>query len=258
MQHPAQLPYLRHAFCTCTGPLRHADARHLATRRPCATPYGRRGRRRAQCLDPDLSYVLVLPPVVLIPLEELTLDQTLDALLDDIRRGQESRAKLTGHLGNQRVVVHFLAALHHAHQRSVDLRLAILVHLLPRLQLLALGLFGGRHGAHLETQLLRCKVCVEAERVALKDVASLGLFVQNLELRACKALKRSLEIGSRDLSSLHKVRISARVRLVELQQNAHHLRRDIDLVLADGSARASEDGLYVGVAHVRLPCKSAA
>jgi len=106
----------------------------------------------------------------------ISLDETLDSLLDDQRVRPEARGQMLAHLGHQRRVLHGLAALHDAHDARLDLVLAVLVDLDARHGALFVGLLG-REGLNLEAVQSALEGLVEQESVGIFDL--LGLY------RAC-------------------------------------------------------------------------
>mmetsp|Transcript_20191 Transcript_20191/g.66839 ORF Transcript_20191/g.66839 Transcript_20191/m.66839 type:complete len:693 (+) Transcript_20191:87-2165(+) len=200
-----------------------------------------------------LREILVHPPVVLVALQKLTLDERLDPLLDHVRVGHEAGGQLRSHVGDESVVLHLLARLHDADDRSLDLRLSVLVHLLARLVLLRLRLALRRDRADLEAQLLGGEGGVEGEGVRLVNLAPLRLLEQELELAAREGLQRPLQLGRGDGRVARDVGVAQPVVVVEEQQHAHHVRRHVDLV-----PRGAELRLEVRVAHRGLPLQSPA
>mmetsp|Transcript_31817 Transcript_31817/g.61229 ORF Transcript_31817/g.61229 Transcript_31817/m.61229 type:complete len:652 (+) Transcript_31817:470-2425(+) len=213
-----------------------------------AAPQRATRSRAASSQSIPLCEVLVHLVVGLLSLHELPLDKRLDALLDDVRADGEARHELARHLGDERVVLHLLSRLHRAHDGRLDLRLAVLVDLLPRLELLGLALALRRDGTHLELELLRREAGVEVEGVALVHVAALWLLGKYAELAARERLQRALQVGRRDLGGGGDVGVADAVRCVEEKQHAHLVSRNVDLVPA-----SAEGGLELGGANVGLP-----
>mmetsp|Transcript_30249 Transcript_30249/g.95448 ORF Transcript_30249/g.95448 Transcript_30249/m.95448 type:complete len:335 (-) Transcript_30249:1489-2493(-) len=208
---------------------------------------------RAVASGGGLREILVHPPVVLVALQKLTLDERLDPLLDHVRVGHEAGGQLRSHVGDESVVLHLLARLHDADDRSLDLRLSVLVHLLARLVLLRLRLALRRDRADLEAQLLGGEGGVEGEGVRLVNLAPLWLLEQELELAAREGLQRPLQLGRGDGRVARDVGVAQPLVVVEEQQHAHHVRRHVDLV-----PRGAKLRLEVRVAHRGLPLQSPA
>mmetsp|Transcript_38832 Transcript_38832/g.90813 ORF Transcript_38832/g.90813 Transcript_38832/m.90813 type:complete len:218 (-) Transcript_38832:1708-2361(-) len=207
----------------------------------CVMCVWRRANRRS-------GEVVVHSHVVLVALKELALNQRLDPLLDHVGPHSKAREQLACHLGNERVVLHALARLHNPHNGRLDLRLAVLIHFLPRLRLLRLALALRRDSAHFELVLLAGESRVEMERVALVNIAPLGLLGEDAELAARKRLQSTLQVGDRDLRRLGNVGVPEHVGRVEEEQDAHLEGGDVDLVLAP-----AESCLEVCSPHVGLP-----
>ena len=81
------------------------------------------------CDERESGEVAVELAVVGVALEELALDEGLDALLDDGGVGQEARAQLPRHLRHDAVVVQHAPRLHYAHHSRLYLRLSVFLHL---------------------------------------------------------------------------------------------------------------------------------
>ena len=99
---------------------------HVCLPRPCTARYG--GRRSATLHTARSGKVVVERAVCGITFDILLLDEELDTLLDERRVDGEARGEEFGHSGHEVGVRDGLARLERAHNRSVDLLLALLHH----------------------------------------------------------------------------------------------------------------------------------
>mmetsp|Transcript_34057 Transcript_34057/g.110023 ORF Transcript_34057/g.110023 Transcript_34057/m.110023 type:complete len:209 (+) Transcript_34057:524-1150(+) len=179
---------------------------------------------------PPSRQVLIHAPVAFVALQELALDERLDPLFDDVGVRHEAGRQLRRHVRDERVVLHVLARLHDAHDGGLDLRLAVLLHLLPRLLLLRLRFLLSRYSAHLEPQLLGGEVMVEGEGIVLANLPAARLLVDELEPSAGQALQGALEVVGGDGGVGGDVGVGEGVGVVEEEKDTHHVGGHVDLV----------------------------
>lgn len=153
---------------------------------------------------------------MLVPLEVILANQSLDRLLDHWQTGLELGRQLPDNFIYELRVLKLLAVFHHTDdaglvvvpavsQRSppacsssithVALRIAQLVNLLIRLTALVIRLDATRDRHDFDFRQWRREGIVERKEICLVDIPTFGILGQNFVFCASESLQRSLELA---------------------------------------------------------------